>query len=38
MDNLIYGFTIEEWNSFSAEEQLSIQDREEYLLLHKDEV
>ena len=36
-DELIYGYTLEEWNSFSAEEQEIIQDRHEYALQHPEQ-
>ena len=37
MSDFIYGYTLDEWNSFSAEEQDIIQDRFEYDLQHPDQ-
>ncbi len=38
MSDLIYGiYTIDEWNRFSEEEQISIQDKYEYDLQHPDQ-
>lgn len=34
---LIYGYTLDEWNSFSAEEQDYLQDRYEYQLQHPEQ-
>lgn len=36
-ENRIYGFTLDEWNSMSDEEQIQIQDRHEYDLQHEDQ-
>lgn len=36
-ENRIYGFTLEEWNSMSEEEQIRIQDNHEYDLQHEDQ-
>ena len=36
-ENRIYGFTLEEWNSMSEEDQIQIQDKHEYDLQHPDQ-
>ena len=37
MDELIYGYTVDEWNALSEEEQIQIQDRYEYELQHPEQ-
>lgn len=36
-EQLIYGYTLEEWNSMPEEEQIQIQDRYEYNLQHPEQ-
>lgn len=33
MDYLIYGYTLEEWNSFTEDEQIYLQNKYEYIYL-----
>lgn len=36
-NNYVYGYTVEEWNNFSYDEQIAIEQREEYNMLHSDQ-
>lgn len=37
MNEYIYGYSLDDWNSFSAEDQELIESRYEYSLFHEDQ-